>query len=68
VNNIIDIDPKQRMRRNLAYFLDGISIEERMEMLRLIESAARDEGYAAGLTAAKEIFARNDDPEPPQAA
>jgi hypothetical protein len=66
--NIIDMDPKQRMRRSLAYFLDGISVEERMEMMRLLQQASYEEGYAAGLTKAKEIFATDQEPEPPHAA
>lgn len=56
MGDVIEIDPSLRLRRTLAYFLEGCSIEERLEMLKLFEARAYDAGYLAGLTKARRVM------------
>lgn len=56
MSNIVELDPKQRARRSLTYFLDHCTVEERMQLLKELENRCWQEGFRAGLDRAEQIL------------
>lgn len=56
MSNVVEIDPKQRARRSLAYFLEACTIEERMRLLKNLEDRCFHEGYMAAMHRANQIL------------
>jgi hypothetical protein len=59
MGEVAEIDPAQRARRTLAYFLEYCTVEERMQLLKLLETQSFQAGQIAGMRIAQEINARN---------
>ena len=71
---IIDLDPAQRLRRELAEVMRKCSVEQIMDLLKDWEGIHHKQGYVDGEKAAEERFDRmfvgseTPPPPPPSAA